>query len=127
MEYIDLLAAPFAWGGRGPQTFDCYGLCMELYKRRGIILPEYQSNPDFSVIDDSVNAGIRAWMMKLDQPEPFCLVLFSIRPPFATHIGVVMEDCRRFIHIMRKSRVSVERLADCMWYSKIVGFYRYTP
>lgn len=30
---------PFAWGGRGPQAYDCSGLIWAAYRRAGITLP----------------------------------------------------------------------------------------
>ena len=46
----DLLGIPFTNRGRTLDGLDCYGLVMEVYKKFGITLPEY--NADF---DDTEN------------------------------------------------------------------------
>lgn len=30
-----VLGAPFVWGGRGPDSYDCWGLVVEVYRRMG--------------------------------------------------------------------------------------------
>lgn len=60
---------------------------------------------------------------KIDAPRPFCLVLFSIRPPFEHHIGMVMEDRKRFIHILKGSQCSIEKLDHPFWKKRLRGFY----
>jgi len=37
----DLIGKPYAHGARGPEEYDCWGLCVEIYKRGGIVLPDY--------------------------------------------------------------------------------------
>jgi hypothetical protein len=34
-----LLGAPFCWGARGPDAFDCWGLVLEVLRRRGEPIP----------------------------------------------------------------------------------------
>ena len=42
MEYRDLIGIPFRLHGRSPQDgLDCYGLVMEIYRRMGIELQDY--------------------------------------------------------------------------------------
>ena len=124
VEVSDLLGKPFVMGGRGQVGYDCYGLCLEVAKRAGIKLMPEESVEDLSlrskIIDDR-----KALYEKLDKPEPFCLVTFKIRPPFVTHIGVVLADCKHFIHIMRKRSVAIERLDLPAWKRRLDGFYRF--
>ncbi len=97
MKIDDLLGKSFQYGGRGPLEYDCYGLVMEIYKRRGVSLPDFGSSPSASWIH---------------------------RPPFTTHIGVVLEDGYRFIHIMTKTEVTIERLDSLLWKRRITGFFK---
>jgi murein DD-endopeptidase len=122
-DYMDLLGKHFEYGGRGPDAYDCYGLCIELYRRMGIELPHYQSVSDPAEIHCRMADGRLRHITQIDRPEPGCFVMFSIRPPFVSHIGIVLEDCNRFIHIMQKSSVTVERLDSVLWEKKIAGFY----
>lgn len=41
MELNDLLGLPFADGGRGPDSYDCWGIVREVYRRYGVTLPDY--------------------------------------------------------------------------------------
>ncbi len=118
----DLLGKSFNYGGRGPFEYDCYGLAMEIYKRRGIDLPDFGSSPSASWIHRMISEGKKLFI-ELKAPEPFCLVTFAIRPPYTTHIGVVLKDGYRFIHIMTKSQVTIERLDGLQWKKKITGYF----
>jgi cell wall-associated NlpC family hydrolase len=42
--YADLLGKPFADGGRGPDSFDCVGLAIEVQRRRGLDIPDFVSS-----------------------------------------------------------------------------------
>lgn len=124
MEYIDLLGKRFEYGGTGPDTFDCKGLVFELYKRLNIKFPDY--NSPSCVLDQHTlfKYGLEHNTIQIEKPEPYCMVMFRIKPPYVTHMGLVLEDCFRFIHIMPKSSVTVERLDNVLWVNKIAGLYR---
>ncbi len=124
MRYFDLLGKTFRYGGRGPDHYDCYGLVMELYRRQGIDLPEYESFADPRLIDAGLSDGRERWVTGIDQPEPGCMVMFRIHPPYVSHIGVML-DSLRFIHIMHKTSVVVERIDSLLWRDKLAGYYRY--
>ena len=126
MDYIDLIGKPFLAGGRGPDGYDCYGLAKEIYKRRGIELPEYDyDSPDnFSLIHHLIHGG-RDLFETIERPEAFCLVLFTIRPPYVSHIGVVLEDCNSFIHVVEKVCAAVEKLEHPIWERRVRGFLRW--
>jgi cell wall-associated NlpC family hydrolase len=117
----DLLGKRFQYGARGPEAYDCYGLCMEIYRRLGKKLPEFGSAVMPSLIDKMVAEG-RAAFTEIVMPEPCCLVLFKVRPPYVSHIGVVLEDKTRFIHIMRNTSVCIERLDSAEWKRRIAGY-----
>lgn len=121
LNYVDLLGARFAFGGRGPKYFDCYGLAMEVEKRVGVTIPDVYSPSEVELIHRQVNSA-KPIFEQIEGPEPYCLALFQIHPQFVTHVGVVLEDCKRFIHIMQRRFVTVERLND--WQEKVRGYYR---
>ena len=146
INYIDLLGKPFEYGGRGPDAYDCWGLCMEIYKRLGIQLPDGISTPEHKDIEQQINEGFRIQKLvetgfkpvctkpvstllsgfkPVSTPTPYCLVTFMIRPPYTSHVGVALEDGNKFIHIMQKCRVAVERLDNLAWHRRIKGFYAY--
>lgn len=135
LNYLDLLGASFRYKGLSKEEgFDCWNLCREIYKRLGRELPEYhyfveEINNDgkfqYASVEKMIKDGSKKWLTKIETAEPYCLVTFMIRPPFTSHIGVVLEDRYRFIHIMRKLSVAIERLDNLTWQRRITGFWRY--
>lgn len=123
VDYRDLLGKDFEYGGRGPDTFDCFGIVKELARRTGVDLPEYGSCVAFKDIDGRLRHGIENHCVKLEYPKPFCYVTFRIHPRYTSHIGFVLEDCRTFVHIMKGMRVGVERLDIDPWKKRISGFW----
>jgi murein DD-endopeptidase len=126
--YLDLLGKRFEYGGRGPDAYDCYGLMIETRKRVGLFMPDqYLSFEALPERDAAFSAGAGSYFVQLPVPKPFCLVTFRIHPRFTTHIGMVLEDCVRFIHILRKMRVGIERLDYPHWQKRIAGFWEARP
>jgi len=121
--YIDLLGKKFEHNGRGPDKYDCYGLVKEIYQKLGVELPEYFVPDEPASISKAVDEGKKLFL-QIDKPEKYCLVLFTTRPPFVSHIGVMLDDVR-FIHISPGSQVSVERVDSIIWKSRIAGFYKW--
>ncbi len=123
LNYSDLIGIPYVKGGRDPSKgLDCYGLCIVVFKRLGIDLPEFHS-PDESDIIHEVIFTAKRQFERFENPIPYSLVPFIIRPPFVTHIGVVLENRDNFIHILRKKCCVIERLSDPFWNKRIQGFY----
>ncbi len=137
VSYSDLIGKDFKCGGRGPLEYDCYGLAMEIYRRLGIELPDFGSSPSVSwihhkIIEETAEGrehraeGSTPCPMRFAPcpgPEPFCLVTFMLRPPYTSHIGVVLEDGVRFMHILRKTEVTIERLDSQLWERRITGYF----
>ena len=122
--YVDLLGKSFQYGGRGPEAYDCYGLCIELRRRAGLPMPEgYLSCRDFSGIDSRLRDGATRFALELPAPQPFCLATFRLHPRYTSHIGFVLQDSLRFVHIMQRMRVTVERLDAPEWRDKITGYF----
>ena len=121
----DLIGQPFRYGGRGPDMYDCYGLCIEIYRRLGgKKLPDYHSTDDIWLIHQQVLQG-KEIFSQIAKPEPYCFVLFELKPPYATHIGIMLDDVR-FIHIQMKKFVCIERIDSFLWKSRVKGFYKWT-
>lgn len=127
----DLIGRPFAQNEKGPDAYDCYGLCQEVYRRLKRHLPDY----DYSFVNHSSKDTVtkvakrieqeRGKYVLLEKPEPYCLVVFCVVPPVVSHIGVVLEDCSKFIHVSRKHAVTVEKLNSYSWKNRIRGYYRW--
>jgi len=123
--YTDLLGKPFRLGGRGPDFYDCWGICLELGRRVGLALPEDFTPNDTIEQDKSIRNRRDNDFVKLQEPKPYCIVTFMVTPPFIDHCGFVLEDCKHFIHIMRERSVAVQRLDHRILAKRIDGFYRY--
>jgi murein DD-endopeptidase len=128
--YLDLLGKEFQYGGRGPDAYDCYGLVIETRKRAGLFIPDDYASPSEGEEDckvliegcfDAEKASSR--FRELARPQPFCLVTFKIQPVFTTHIGMVLKDAVRFIHVLPRLRVAVERLDSPIWRHRVDGFW----
>jgi cell wall-associated NlpC family hydrolase len=131
MKYDDLLSIPYVQGGRDPKNgLDCWGLCIEIYRRVGRELPDFQGSVDET--PDIMESHIPKFE-QLPGPEPYALVAFRIYGPFVNHVGVVLPDGREersapptsFIHHFKGRSVAVESLNHIIWKSRIAGFYRY--
>lgn len=126
IEISDLLGKPYQRGGRGPGSFDCFGLGLEIDKRRGVYIPDYETPRDkkartllFEFVKDSS-------FSRLEKPIPWCWVAFRIieNGRIKWHCGKVLPDCRRFIHIRVKANVCINRLNDLYYKEWLEGFYK---
>ena len=117
----DLIGQPFDPENR--EGYNCYGLCREVCRRMGIALPERESPADPAERSDYIAASTQVYD-KLDGPEPGCLVTFRVHPPYVSHVGVML-DTHRFLHVMKKRHVCIERIDNPFWQKRIDGYYRY--
>lgn len=119
-EYIDLIGAPFAYGGRGDPDYDCYGLIIELSRRDGIIIPDYASPSEGAKITAIFVGELRLW--EETEIKPGTIHLFRV--PGNLHVGYAI-DKDRFVHTWEGTNgVVVERLSDG-WESRLMGTYKY--
>lgn len=117
----DLIGVPFKYGGRGPDTFDCYGLLMKLYKdEHGVDLPDIRSGDNLHTIAAQM-AG-RLHLYEEVKKQPGTIILFKVRG-MASHVGYYLGK-DKFIHTWEQSGgVVIERLST--WDKRIIGFYKY--
>ncbi len=124
VDYKDLLEKPFKLNGRGPDEYDCWGLCIEMGKRVGMDFPEDFTPSDVELQDKTIREIADTDFIRIEKPEPYCIVTFIIEPPFVDHCGFVLADKRHFIHIMKNHNVVVLRLDHRKLYKRIEGFYK---
>ena len=125
--FEDLIGVPYVLDGRdSKQGFDCYGLVREASRRMGYDTPDYynpENDPSFLY---AVGTKQEEYYISLTKPEPGCIVTFRVHHNYTTHIGIVLDDCDQFIHVMRNKNVCVERLHSIFWRDRITGFYKWT-
>jgi cell wall-associated NlpC family hydrolase len=119
-EYIDLLGIPFERGARGPNSYDCYGLAMEMFRRIGVAVPDFKSPGTLEEIADLVRRKEARWN-KVPFGQVHSLVTLRVEGLVA-HVGF-MIDADRFIHAFEPTGVTTERLRNGSF--KPLGFYTY--
>lgn len=118
--YFDLLGKPFVRGGRGPDSFDCYGLVKEMYRRAGIEVPDFTSPGTLEEVEILVERHSRRWT-KVAPRTVGSVITFRVTGHGA-HVGLMLEN-DRFLHAVEGSGVCVERLTSEAY--KPLGFYIY--
>jgi len=117
LEFCDLIGTPFEYGGRGPDSYDCYGLLMELYKRVGVDITDYGSSSRGAEIIAMMLGKVHEW--KEVSPQPGCTMLIKL--PMSMHVGFLLPN-KKFIHTTRSTGgVVVEYLR--IWNRRILGYY----
>lgn len=123
VSFDDLLGVPFVDGGRGPDSFDCWGLCIEIFKRLGLPLKDYKlCCEDYVNFDIEYNSESPNWT-KQEYPDIEIPSIVAIRftPEYVSHVGVFIGD-GKFIHTREKTGVVIERIKP--WLRRIDGFYK---
>lgn len=123
-DYSDLLGKPFAYHGRGPDAYDCWGLVREICRRGGILLPDHASSAKPEEQGAGIKEDAERYYIAVPEPQPLDVVLFQLLPRYVTHCGVYVGG-GRFVHITQKTSVAREELASPIWIDKIRGFYRF--
>lgn len=120
-----LIGTKYLKNGRNPKEgLDCLGLCIEAYKRMGV-----EGFPDLNAPDDremihSLMMSERDLFEEVKVPEEGNIVAISIRPPYVTHMGVMINK-QSFIHIIAQHGCIVSRLNDAFWGKRIKGVYKW--
>lgn len=122
--YDDLLGKPFRLGGRGPNDYDCWGLCLELGRRVGLAFPNDFTPSNVYDQDALIRLHADDDFERLEKPEPYCIVTFRIKRPFVDHCGFVLPDVNYFLHTMYGHNVSRHRMDNRVMFPKREGLYR---
>lgn len=125
MDFNDLMGKPFDADGYGPDNYSCYGLAVEVFRRYGIDLP--RTNISVCACKQASMQEIQTHAAKywapISTPEEPCGVLIrSMDPDFAHHIGVFIGN-GRMIHVTLNRSVVIDRIHK--WQQHIIGYYRY--
>lgn len=116
----DLMGLPYLKAAQGPDAYDCYGLCMEVCRRAGVVIPDVPT-PAVNAERNALFLSTKDVWKKLSSPEPFCLAAFKVKRNW--HAGVVLPDLKSFIHITAGIRVTVSQLHSFKWRQRFDGFY----
>jgi cell wall-associated NlpC family hydrolase len=118
----DLIGKPFQYGGRGPDSFDCYGLVREMSARQGLTLPDYVTPNTELGIAMLLSNEQRLWE---EAPRQACSVVAIRVGRLVSHVGFMISEFE-MLHVWKHGGgVCVERMDE--WERRIAGFYRFKP
>jgi hypothetical protein len=119
--YGDMVGRPFRRGGRGPYTYDCWGVLQAILRRLGNHPTDFPTEPALmaSALEDE-------WVeIKREMVLPGDGVLMrSFDPEYVWHIGVAVDPWR-MLHVRESVGVCVEAFDSTLYKRRIVGFYRF--
>lgn len=121
------VGAPFADGGRGPYSYDCWGLLRAVYSDvRGVTLPTYGevSSRDLLKIARAIDSGRHDGWVSCE-PEPIAAVLMRSGRGGAriVHVGVMVDE-RRMLHVEAATHAVVVPIRHPSVSGRIVEFRR---
>ena len=126
IEYGDLIGKPFAYGARGPEVFDCWGLAMEGARRAGLELPDYPSVEHPAARAHAMLQAIQTGWEKLPGPQANCVVWLRMDRKTGTHVGWMLDE-DHFIHTTEETAgVARARISHPLWLLRVAGYYRRT-
>mgnify|MGYP002641410247 FL=1 len=125
----DYVGAPFEDGGRGPVSYDCWGLVRAVYfQELGLDLPSYGdiSAHNLRRVADAMGTAKdgEEWI-EVETPEPFDVVVMRLHTKnWPGHVGVV-SDCGRMLHVESRTDAVVVPLSHVTVCDRILGFRRH--
>lgn len=122
------IGAPFLDGGRGPDSYDCWGLVREVYARMlGVDLPSYGeiSARDLVRVARAMDAGKGDGWRAVGVPQALdvCLMRSGRGGIAVVHVGV-MVDARRVMHVEAATAAVVVPVTHSSVAGRIVGYRR---
>jgi cell wall-associated NlpC family hydrolase len=108
--FSDLIGKPFRDMGRGPDAYDCWGLCLEVNRRVGRTVPDYDdllAPDDITGICGEYSRRRIEWE-PTDHPSAGDVVVIR-RFGGGYHFGVMVSETH-FAHTSRGSGVRIESI-----------------
>lgn len=116
---FDYLGKPWLIGGRGPDTFDCWGLVYCIYRDHyGILLPSYPTITSKNLlavtkyITNGATSSDSDWV-RLDNPVDGCVVALSKNNRILHHVGIYLTiDKGMVLHATDAGSVIAQPITD---------------
>lgn len=120
----DWIGIPYEELGRGPNSYDCLGLVLAIYRSRfGVDLPDPECSLTEAVRKQTANS-MRPLFQRTDDPKEGDLAIFHVRSQLL-HVGFVL-DRRDMIHTASDKAASlIECWNGTRYGGKLEGVYRY--
>jgi len=111
---VDMIGAPYRYGGTNPRGFDCSGLVYYAYREAGIHTPR-----------TSTEQYRQTRRVKVSHLQPGDLVFFKISQNNISHVGIYAGD-GRFVHAASRGKsVAYALLHDPYWRARLIGAGRF--
>ena len=126
IDVSDLIGKPYKTGGRGPANYDCWGICMAAASRAGIDLPDIDVPDGDELKGKAIAEQKQNNFRKIGAARPYSIALFRIiddDSQIKWHVGLVLENCRNFLHTTGKMGANISSLTDPVWRLFLEGFY----
>ena len=98
MNILDYLGKPWVRFGRGPDSFDCWGLVRHYYAREfSLELPLHIIAPErLAEVVKTMRSALESEWIEIDEPQDNCLVVMSSkRQPH--HVGVCISHREKLV------------------------------
>ena len=124
LKYHDLIGKPFKEFGRGPDHYDCYGVCIEVSARGGEPIPDYGSVPcdAHEEILDRIGKHFHC-VEEVTIPRQLDLVRLTGESG-PTHMGIMVDDMN-YLTTSKGTGVILVGVNHYLWKHLMRGFYRW--
>lgn len=132
MKTDDLIGIPYVRHGRTRDGFDCWGLVLEVLRRRGIDASDVFAREDqetVKMLQDGTPSDL--WIAQLfpgwrrvEAADLGDVVVFRDIDGDATHAGVLVTPAH-FLHTMKRTGTVLTRLTREPWATLLCGVYRH--
>jgi hypothetical protein len=125
-KYVDL---PYVSKGRDFKGVDCWGLIYLIFKIEfGILIPswsaEYENANKVQLKKFKDNSVYFNGWVEIEKPEVNSVILFEMGKLF--HVGLCLDKRgREMLHIMRGTKVTIEKLDSALWKYRQKWGYKY--
>mgnify|MGYP003791026463 CR=1 FL=1 len=124
-----LIGKAYSDMGRGPDSYDCWGVCVEVGKILGIPIPdygEYHCSESDRVFKNFLDKSVMEWDKIKGKPQPGDVLVFKQETKNSClHFGIVVEDGRHFLQCNRDLGVHRARLNNPYFKQAVLGIYRF--
>lgn len=120
-QWGDLVGTPFKYGGRGPDSFDCFGLVAEMKRREGKPIPERET-PEGEQGMAMLLAAQIPMCDELEGPRAGAIVAIRVGT-YVRHVGYMINEHEMVHALAGCGGVTKEPIAP--WVRRIAGYYEY--
>lgn len=121
--YADLVGKPFLANARGPSAYDCLGLVIQVVRRCGYAVPDFDSSMEELAKQYSAERGVLGPCYCIEQPDAGCVVLLRGLKGDEKHLGIMLDRWRMLHASEDAGQVVIENLARSVWGRRVLGYY----